>query len=272
MAGFVIAKYLHCKHVWHLREFIDKDFHQKPFLGFWLLRRIIHTADATIPITCAVKKHWTTSEMKNVFQVFDAVKSKSMLLPLVNQKEKYLLFCANMVSGYKGAMWAMQAFCKSRLNTEGYKLLFIGNCTLDYKEELVATARQAKMVDSIEFLGYCKHPTPYFQKATAFLMCSDNEAMGRTTIEAFWNGCPVLGRNTGGTPELVKNGETGYLFDTVEELANLMKNVVKVDNSQIIKNARQFALQNFTEEGYGKKIEAVYQVVMGNEKSNFNVR
>lgn len=93
-------------------------------------------------------------------------------------------------------------------------------------------------------------------------MCSDNEAMGRTTIEAFWNGCPVLGRNTGGTPELVKDNETGYLFNTVEELASLMGKVAKTDNLQIIENARRFAMQNFTEEEYGKKIEAIYQIVM----------
>lgn len=262
MTGFVLAKYLRSKHVWHLREFIDKDFHQKPFLGFWLLRRLIHDADATIPITCAVKKHWTTSRMRNVFQIFDAVKSKKSLLPVDVQKEKYFLFCANWVSAYKGAMWAMEAFCKSGLGAEGYKLLYVGSYNPVYKEQLVETAKQVNIENSIEFLGYCKQPTRYFRKATAFLMCSDNEAMGRTTIEAFWNGCPVLGRNTGGTPELVKDNETGYLFNTVEELASLMGKVAKTDNLQIIENARRFAMQNFTEEEYGKKIEAIYQIVM----------
>lgn len=261
MTGFVIAKYLHCKHVWHLREFIDKDFHCQPFLGFWLLRKLIYSADATIPITCAVKRHWTTSHMRNVFQIFDAVKSKKSLLPVYMQKERYFLFCANWVSAYKGAMWAMKAFCESRLSDEEYKLLYIGSYNPDYKEQLIEVARQANVENKIEFLGYCKNPTPYFQKATAFLMCSDNEAMGRTTIEAFWNGCPVLGRNTGGTQELVKDGETGYLFSTVEELASLMNKVAKDDSSQLIENARQYALQNFAEEDYGKKIETVYQTV-----------
>lgn len=262
MSGFVLSKYLHCKHVWHLREFIDKDFHQRPFLGFWLLRKFIHSADATIPITHAVEKHWTTNHMNNVFQIFDAVKSKKTLLPVEMKKEKYFLFCANWVTAFKGAMWAMEAFCNSGLGNDGYKLLYIGSYNPVYKEQLVDVARQANVEDKIEFLGYCKQPTPYFQKATAFLMCSDNEAMGRTTIEAFWNGCPVLGRNTGGTPELVSDGQTGYLFNTVEELTNLMRKVTITDCLQIIENARQYALQNFTEEEYGKKIETIYQVVM----------
>ena len=89
--------------------------------------------------------------------------------------------------------------------------------------------------------------------------------MGRTTIEAFWNGCPVLGRNTGGTPELIDNGETGFLFDSIEELSSLMQDIVKKDNTKIIEKAREFAIQNFTEEKYGKKIEIVYKTVMDND-------
>ena len=262
MTGFVLAKYLRCKHVWHLREFIDKDFHQKPFLGFWLLRRLIHDADATIPITCAVKKHWTTSRMRNVFQIFDAVKSKKSLLPVDVQKEKYFLFCANWVEDYKGANWAMEAFCMSKLYQDGYKLVYIGNCRSEYKDYLLDIARKSGAEKQIEFLGYCKNTTSFFAKAAAFLMCSDNEAMGRTTIEAFWNGCPVLGRNTGGTPELICGGKNGYLFDTTDELADLMRLVAHKDNLKVIENARNFALENFTEEEYGKKIEKVYRTIM----------
>lgn len=262
MTGFVLSKFLRCKHVWHLREFIDKDFHERPYIGFWLLRKCINAADATVSITRAVRQHWVCPQTPHAYQIFNAVKSVKSLLPLISPKERFFLFCANWVSGYKGARWAMDAFCRSRLFEEDYKLVFIGNCAPEYKEELLVQARLVNAEDNIEFVGYCKQPTPYFQKATAFLMCSDNEAMGRTTIEAFWNGCPVLGRNTGGTPELVKDGETGYLFNTVEELASLMGKIAKKDNSQIIENARQFALQNFTEEEYGKKIEEIYQAVM----------
>lgn len=145
---------------------------------------------------------------------------------------------------------------------EGYRLIYIGNCRAEYKEELLNKARKEGADGQVEFLGYCKGTTPYFEQATAFLMCSDNEAMGRTTIEAFWNGCPVLGRNTGGTPELICGGKNGYLFDTTDELADLMRLVAHKDNLKVIENARNFALENFTEEEYGKKIEKVYRTIM----------
>lgn len=262
LAGFVLSRYLHCRHVWHLREFIDIDFHEKPYLGFWMMRKLINSSNATISITNAVKKHWVYKKTTNAFQIFNAVKSSSSLLPVNPNKEKFFLFCANWVADYKGANWAMESFCMSKLYQEGYKLLFIGNCHSEYKDYLWDIARKSGAEKQIEFLGYCKNTTPFFAKASAFLMCSDNEAMGRTTIEAFWNGCPVLGRNTGGTPELICGGENGYLFDTTDELADLMRQVVHQDNSKVIENARSFALQNFTEEKYGKKIEKIYRTVM----------
>lgn len=262
ITGFVLSKYLHCKHVWHLREFIDKDFHQKPYLGFWVMRKLIALSAATIAITKAVQEHWIVRKNSRSFQFFDAVKSSSSLLPIKMNKEKYFLFCANWIENFKGASWAMEGFCKSKLYQEGYKLIFIGNCRPALKEELMDKARKVGAERQVEFLGYCKETTPYYEEATAFLMCSDNEAMGRTTIEAFWSGCPVLGRNTGGTKELVHNCETGYLFDTVDELAELMQNIVKMDNTKLINNARQFALSNFTEEEYGKKIENVYRTII----------
>lgn len=41
-----------------------------------------------------------------------------------------------------------------------------------------------------------------------------------------------------------------------------MHEAVSKDNSLLIDNARSFAIQNFTEEQYGKKIEQVYNSVM----------
>ena len=266
LTGFVLSKYLHCRHIWHLREFIDKDFHEKPYLGFRMMRMLINSSDATISITNAVKKHWVYKSTKNAFQIFNAVKSSSSLLPVNPNKEKFFLFCANWVEDYKGANWAMEGFCMSKVYQEGYKLVYIGNCRSEYKEYLLDIARKSGAEKQIEFLGYCKNTTLFFAKAAAFLMCSDNEAMGRTTIEAFWNGCPVLGRNTGGTPELICRGANGYLFNTKEELADLMRQEVHQDNSKVIENARKFALQNFTEEEYGKKIEVVYNEVINPEK------
>ena len=100
------------------------------------------------------------------------------------------------------------------------------------------------------------------EKATAFLMCSENEGLGRVSIEAMFYGCLVLGRNSGGTKEFVINNKTGYLFNTIEECSSLMQKILLEDTSIIIKQAQDFARQNFSIENYGTKIMRVYQSVL----------
>jgi glycosyltransferase involved in cell wall biosynthesis len=40
-----------------------------------------------------------------------------------------------------------------------------------------------------------------------------NESLGRVVLEAYSCGIPVIGSNRGGIPEIVVEGETGFLFD-----------------------------------------------------------
>ena len=98
--------------------------------------------------------------------------------------------------------------------------------------------------------------------AAAFLMCSENEGLGRVSIEAMFYGCLVIGRNSGGTKEFVLDNRTGYLFNTIEECASIMQKAVMSDNKQIILDAQNFACNNFSIEDYGAKIMKVYNNII----------
>ena len=49
-------------------------------------------------------------------------------------------------------------------------------------------------------------------------MSSPYEAFGRVTIEYMMAGLPVIGRNGGATPEIIKENETGMLYNSKKEL------------------------------------------------------
>ena len=93
-------------------------------------------------------------------------------------------------------------------------------------------------------------------------MCSKHEAMGRVTVEAMFYGCPVIGFNGGGTAEIIQDGKTGYLFNTIEECAFLMGKVITSNQEPIIKNALKEAEDSFSIESYGEKILDVYQSLL----------
>lgn len=56
------------------------------------------------------------------------------------------------------------------------------------------------------------------------------EAFGRVTVEAMGSGVPVIGANSGGTVELIKNKETGLLYcqgdyrDLSEKICQFIEN------------------------------------------------
>ena len=130
--------------------------------------------------------------------------------------------------------------------------------------KLQALAQREEIAGSIDYVGYCSDVTPYFKKASGFLMCSESEGMGRVTVEAMFHGCPVMARRTGGSQEIVDDGKNGLLFDTAEECARLMREVATRDTIRLIDTARAFAMQHFTEESYGQPIMNIYRKIIQN--------
>jgi glycosyltransferase involved in cell wall biosynthesis len=71
------------------------------------------------------------------------------------------------------------------------------------------------------FLGYQEDVAPYYAAFDAFVLSSGNEGTPVTTIEALAAGRPVVATRVGGVPDVVRDGEDGFLVDPgdVEELA-----------------------------------------------------
>ncbi len=89
------------------------------------------------------------------------------------------------------------------------------------------------------------------------------EHFGITTVEAMSAGCVPIVINKGGQVEIVENGESGLLWDDLDQLKNLTKKVIKdpaltkklAENAQ--KRSQLFGKENFARQikeiVYGKK-------------------
>ena len=63
------------------------------------------------------------------------------------------------------------------------------------------------------FLGYQEDVAPYYAAFDAFVLPSGNEGTPVTTIEALAAGRPVVATRVGGVPDVVRDGEDGFLVD-----------------------------------------------------------
>lgn len=262
--GFDIAKALNTKHIWHIRECLDLDFGITPYIGFNRLRKTINQADARIVISNAVAKHWHLIEI-NTFTVWDAVGCEKCSRQEV---KPFFLFCAAILTDKKGAACAVRSFVDSKVADDGYTLKLIGRCSEEYRGYLNSLAGDYQ--NAIEYEGCQSDVSQYFASATGFLMCSKFEGLGRVTVEAMYQGCPVIARNSGGTTDFVINGETGYLFDSDEECAELIKYVAEGhDVSKVVENAREMVNHNFSTDVYGEKIIKIYNLVINSHAKSF---
>lgn len=87
-----------------------------------------------------------------------------------------------------------------------------------------------------------------FQRASdVVLQMSKREGFGLTVAEALWKEVPVVGRDAGGIPLQVRNGETGFLVQTVEEASEktlyLLTHVEEA--REMGKKGREHIKQNF---------------------------
>lgn len=260
--GVLLARKLKAKHVWHVREFCDLDFHFDIYRGLPRLRKLINTADARIAISSAIKTHWHMPE-EHTWIINNAIRSKNDACYIPN-KEKYLLFSSYYLTESKGTHAAIIAFAKSGIKNEGYQLLLMGNCTEEYKEYLLSIVHENKLENHVKFIPCQKDVKPYFALATAYLMMSDFEALGRVTAEAMFFGCPVIAHASGGTLDMVKQNETGYLYNTIDECAALIKQVCEEPQEELILRAQKYAINNLSQEVYGPKIMEVYRTILNN--------
>lgn len=69
------------------------------------------------------------------------------------------------------------------------------------------------------FVGYLSGKTlaTAYASADVFVFPSRTETLGLVILEAMAAGCPVVAARSGGIPDIVQDGVSGYLFDPTEE-------------------------------------------------------
>ena len=149
-----------------------------------------------------------------------------------------------------------------RVNSEmPSKLVMVG----DGPERIVAEdeTRRLGLESSVLFLGKIDDVAPLLASADLFLLPSETESFGLSALEALASGVPVVCTRVGGLPEVVRDGDTGFLCEVgdVEGMARVSLSLLRDPErwQQMSKVAAADARARFSEKQIVTQYEDMYR-------------
>lgn len=262
--GYYISRKSGCIHIWHIREAGREDYNFEQIDSDRQVRdRYLNTAAVVVVSKFIGEMMLCLDRRIAVNVVYNGIE-----IPKGYEK----VFCANrkvrfcivgVICKNKNHMEAIRAV--QYLVKEGYhnfSLYIVGDKGADEEFFAIKKFIEKNQLESyVEFTGY-RYDVPIFLKEMDVgIMSSYKEAFGRATIEYMSNYMPVIGVNTGGTKELIKNRENGFFYDLGNpvDLADKMKKFI--NNPNLLKDmglqAREFS-EKFTAESNADNIYSLY--------------
>lgn len=180
-----------------------------------------------------------------------------------NIKGKYFFFYGRL-SIEKGILTLVKTW--TRLESR-FKLKIAGEGNLKNEIQRII---QSNNNDNIELLGFKsgKELNGLIKNASYVIVpseCFENNPM--TIIEGYSLGKPVIASNIGGITEIIQEGKTGFLYEfkNMDDLAQKVRlaDSLSVNDYEVLsKNARQFALDNFSEDSHYERLIKTYTEVI----------
>lgn len=256
-------------YVWHIREFMFKD-HKRTLLKPEIIRTLLRNASAVIAISGAVREFWQDWSGREIDLIYNGLPCKDYFIQhssLFHTQEVNLVMVGRIVEG-KGQIDVINAM--SLLYEKGYQNLYLKivgyRGVTDYERKIKKIIDESRVKSKIELIDFTYDLKKIREKCDIGLTASVSEAFGRVTVENMLAGLVTVGADTGGTPEIVKDGETGYLYHqgSPEDLARVLEEILR-DKEKAVSVAhkgQEYALSHFSISRTANEVYDVYKRVL----------
>lgn len=262
--GADLAKRMKLPHIWHVREYGKADYHIVFSYSPKAVKAKFDAAAAVIAVSKGIESYIkeSISLSVNTICIYNGIYCEKPQKSEWNEEQK-LNFC------YVGALQkgknqlellkAVEILLRERIIDFHVTLVGEGG---DYETELREYCNRNNLDSYVTFAGYCNDVMKLLDGMDVGVICSQNEAYGRVTVEYMFASMPVIGAKGSGTSEIVQHEKNGYLYQggEADQLAGYMKKMIL--NRDLVKEVGQkayvYAVANFKNE---KTAEQIYQVI-----------
>lgn len=123
--------------------------------------------------------------------------------------------------------------------------------------------------DKILLLGKQERVEELYSLSDLMLLLSEKESFGLVALEAMACGVPCIGTNVGGIPEVIVNGETGYICE-LGDIKTITEKAVEILSNEVIHrrfsaNSMERAEKRFSAEQIVSEYENIYFQLVGQD-------
>jgi glycosyltransferase involved in cell wall biosynthesis len=275
--GALAAWLLGKPHIWYIHEFGKEDHDLSFDLGIRLSSKLMAGLSASIIVNSrAVEafyaRHIPRLKLRMIYQavnVFDRPASdRALETASASAPTRHKLVLVGGIEEGKGQTDAVQAL--GQLKTQGIEaeLTLVGTGEPAGLERVKRTVSDCGLEGLVNFTGQVADPGLIVKNSDIALICSRSEAFGRSTVEVMKLGRPVIGARGGATPELIREGFNGLLYEPGDYLELAEKIKLLIDNPGLAKqmgeNGCRWAQEEFTMASYvGKVLQVLKEAVSG---------
>lgn len=180
-------------------------------------------------------------------EFFSYPKNKEKDYGIANNQIK--ICCLANIRPIKGHDFLLESIGLLKASNSDFVFYFVGLFDKDdpYFQELQRKIRELKIEDHVRFIGGIpgNEVFEFLRKMDISVLASLSEGMPNTLLESMAAGLPVVATAVGGSVEVVKHGETGYLVppEDVEKLSE--KILLLLENPEKRQEMAQKARQRF---------------------------
>lgn len=269
--GYILSACTGLKHLGHIREFGEEHLNMRFILGRKISRIFMYkNSDKLVFISNSIlEKYKKILKNNNGLElVYDGVSSKHKNLNIKNLDDEIfrIIIVGNIQSG-KNQLHIVEVV--KELIEQGFKinLYIIGNVgERNYYNKVVEsieTSNYIKLYTGIRDIDKLKEVRT---KCDCEIVCSYMEGFGRVSVEGMLSSLPIIASNSGANPEIIKNGENGFIY-SYGDLNDLKKKIIYLYNnreevSRMGKTGYEMAINYYMEEINAKNIYDVYLKIL----------
>lgn len=266
--GANLAKYLGLPFVWHFRGEIYKESHYLPEIASMICK-----CSRIIAVSYDMKALYLRNPVlakKKIDVIHNSIMLTDCKSSMQTRETGFHIVQCGRIAVEKCQMDAIKAV---DILVRQYKDIYLhivgsgyGGDGNTYEQILKKYVNEHDLKDNVIFEGYRNDMSEFRRHMNCELICSLREPFGRVTLEGMRSGLTVIGANTGGTVEIIRDGQTGLLYrqGDVEDLARkILKIYSNPDKGkELAQNGLEYARTHFLPEDTVSRLNEIFIEVM----------